>query len=176
MDISLTSAAAAGGILAGAAYLNARYGISRDLNQLHYDRKWFQRFNARVKELGDHTTIYHMMELCNPQDEALWFEGRTWSYDELKREVDALAEILLNQGVKAGDYVAIMMTNTPEMVFTIYALAKLGAAPAMVNTALRREYYFPSSASSFALPYGVYRETIDILQDDEQQKQSSHRQ
>lgn len=93
-----------------------------------------------------------MMELCNPQDEALWFEGRTWTYDELKREVDALAEILLDHGVKDGDYVAIMMTNTPEMVFTIYALAKLGAAPAMVNTALRREYYFLSFASGFASP------------------------
>jgi len=31
------------------------------------------------------------------------------------------------------------MTNTPEMVFTIYALSKLGAAPALVNTALRHQ-------------------------------------
>jgi len=139
MDIPLASVAAAGGILAGAAYLNARYGISRDLTQLSHDRKWFRRFEARVKELGDYTTLYHMMELCNPQDEALWFEGRSWSYSELKREADALAEILSDRGVKDGDYVAIMMTNTPEMVFTIYALAKLGAAPAMINTALRRE-------------------------------------
>lgn len=139
--LSLASIAA-GGLLAGATYLDARYSITRDLKQLWNDRQWRQRLLAKVKALGDHTTVYHMMELCNPEDEALWFEGRTWSYDELKREVDALAEILWEHGVREGDFVAIMTTNSPEMVFVICALAKLGAAPAMVNTALRRELYF----------------------------------
>lgn len=137
--LTLGTAAAAGGLLAGASYLNAKYSIGRDLSQLWADRKWRQRFLAKVDALGDHTTIYHMMELCNPEDEALWFEGRSWSYDELRREVDAFAEILWEHGVRAGDFVALMMTNTPEMVIAIVALAKVGAAPAMVNTALRRE-------------------------------------
>lgn len=138
----MASIAAAGGLLAGASYLDARYSISRDLKQLWNDRKWRQRFLAKVESLGNHTTIYHMIELCNPEDEALWFEGRSWCYDELRREVDALAEILWEHGVREGDFVATMTTNSPEMVFVICALAKLGAAPAMVNTALRREWPF----------------------------------
>ena len=40
---------------------------------------------TRTKELGDHVTLYHLSEFCDPNAEALWFEGKTWSYDELRR-------------------------------------------------------------------------------------------
>jgi acyl-CoA synthetase (AMP-forming)/AMP-acid ligase II len=48
-----------------------------------------------------------------------------------------LAEILHRNGVGPGSFVAVFMTNSPEMVFTILALAKLGAVPALINIALR---------------------------------------
>jgi len=85
MSFSLTSLAAAGGLLAGAAYLNARYGIGRDIKQLYDDRRWRKWIMARMKELGDRVTLHHLIELCDRNAEALWFEGRTWSYDELRR-------------------------------------------------------------------------------------------
>ena len=85
MSLSLTSLAAAGGLLAGASYLNARYGIGRDIKQLYDDKRWRKRVAARIGELGDHVTLYRLTEFCDPNAEALWFEGRTWSYDELRR-------------------------------------------------------------------------------------------
>lgn len=51
--------------------------------------------------------------------------------------VDRLAALLRARDVKTGDYVAVFMTNSPEMVVTMYALAKLGAVAALVNTNLR---------------------------------------
>jgi len=39
--------------------------------------------------------------------------------------------------VKTGDFVAVFTTNSPEMVIILYALAKLGAVAAMINTNLR---------------------------------------
>ena len=52
-------------------------------------------------------------------------------------------------GVRNNDFVAVFMTNSPEMVIVIYALTKLGAVPALVNSALRSKlchlnYYFYS--------------------------------
>lgn len=42
--------------------------------------------------------------------------------------------------VQPGDFVAVFTTNSPEMVVTIYALSKLGAVAALINTALRGIY------------------------------------
>jgi acyl-coenzyme A synthetase/AMP-(fatty) acid ligase len=54
-------------------------------------------------------------------------------------DVDLLAIILYQRGISSGDFVSIFMTNSPEMVFTICAVSKLGAVPALINAALRRE-------------------------------------
>jgi acyl-CoA synthetase (AMP-forming)/AMP-acid ligase II len=55
-------------------------------------------------------------------------------------EVDALAEILHQNGVTVGSFIAVFMSNTPEMVFTILAISKLGAVPALINIALRSKF------------------------------------
>ena len=52
-------------------------------------------------------------------------------------EVDHLSMMLRNLGVIDGEHVAVFMSNTPEMVFTVYALTRLGAVPALINAALR---------------------------------------
>lgn len=85
MSLSLTSLVTTGGLLAGTSYLNARFGIGRDIKQLYDDRRWKKRVAARVKALGNQVTLYRLSEFCGPNAEALWFEGRTWSYDELRR-------------------------------------------------------------------------------------------
>jgi hypothetical protein len=85
MSLSLTSLATAGGLLAGASYFNACYGIGRDIKQLYDDRRWRKRIKDRIKELGDHVTLYRLTEFCDPDEEALWFEGRSWNYGELRR-------------------------------------------------------------------------------------------
>jgi hypothetical protein len=81
---------AAAAAVAGLSYLDARFAISRDLKQLRNDKKWFQRFQAKIQELGDHATIYHMLELAKPDNECLWFEGRTWTYAEFLKGKFAL--------------------------------------------------------------------------------------
>lgn len=59
--------------------------------------------------------------------------------NSFRKEVDRLAWILRERGVKSGDFVAVFMTNSPEMVFTIFAVAKLGAVAGLINATLRRE-------------------------------------
>jgi hypothetical protein len=79
---ALVSAAAA---LATTAYLNAKFGVGIDLQQLSYDREWQVRLQHRLQKLGDTCTLYRTFELADSKAEALWFEGQTWTYDELKK-------------------------------------------------------------------------------------------
>lgn len=51
--------------------------------------------------------------------------------------VDRFAALLQSLDVQAGEFVGVFMTNSPEMVVALYALSKLGAVAAMINTNLR---------------------------------------
>ncbi|TWP50060.1 AMP-binding protein [Lentzea tibetensis] len=63
--------------------------------------------------------------------------GRRWTYREVAREVDALAQGLLNLGVRVGDRVGIWSPNRAEWYFVQYATAKIGAIMVNVNPAYR---------------------------------------
>jgi hypothetical protein len=78
---------AAGGTAAAALaalFLAERYGVSRDVGQILQDRAFRKRMGARINHLGDDVTIYRMLELAQPDAAALWFEGRSWTYAEMK--------------------------------------------------------------------------------------------
>jgi acyl-CoA synthetase (AMP-forming)/AMP-acid ligase II len=50
---------------------------------------------------------------------------------------DGLAGVIAARGAKNGDFVAVFMTNSPEMVFVLLALSKIGGIPALINNSLR---------------------------------------
>jgi hypothetical protein len=81
----VTSVVAASAALAAGAYLNAKWSIGIDLKNLQHDRAWGKRLGAFIGALGDTVTLYGMLERVNPHAEALWFEGRTWTYGEIKK-------------------------------------------------------------------------------------------
>ena len=69
--------------------------------------------------------------------EALVYEGRRWSFDEYRAEIDRVARALLNLGVQPGDKVSIWMPNRAEWLFLLGAVAKIGAVLVPVNTRFR---------------------------------------
>lgn len=80
MAAAVISAAA----LAAGTYLDARFGMSIDLKLLRNEREWGVRLGERMKELGDNCTMYAIFDRVDPGLDALWFEGRTWTYGEVK--------------------------------------------------------------------------------------------
>ena len=134
--LSLTAAT-----VAGAAYLDAKLGITPDIRNLRHERDFEARILQNVALAGEYCTLYALFARGAkryPEREALWFEGRTWTYKQLKEDVDRFAAYLAeNVGVEAGTYVAVFMSNSPEMVLSILALSKLGAVAALVNVNLR---------------------------------------
>ncbi|NIJ10310.1 fatty-acyl-CoA synthase [Saccharomonospora amisosensis] len=65
------------------------------------------------------------------------FTGRTWTYEQLAAEVNALALGLANAGVGKGDRVGIWAPNCAEWTMTQYATAKIGAILVNINPAYR---------------------------------------
>src|ERR1700712_899182 len=47
--------------------------------------------------------------------------------------------IICRQGIAKGDVVAVFIENRPELLVTILALAKVGAATALLNTSQTRD-------------------------------------
>jgi hypothetical protein len=77
------AASAAGAALLGGIYADQRYGFSYDINQLMSESSFRKRLGKWIGTLGNDVSLYHMMELAAPDAEALWFEGRSWSFKEL---------------------------------------------------------------------------------------------
>ncbi len=63
--------------------------------------------------------------------------GRRWTYDELNRDVDALARGLIGAGIAKGDRVGVWAPNCAEWTIAQYAAAKAGAILVNVNPSYR---------------------------------------
>ena len=60
-----------------------------------------------------------------------------WTYGAIDRETDRVAAGLHGQGVRRGHNVSLLLPNCIEFAIAWFALAKLGAVTAPVNTAFR---------------------------------------
>ncbi len=95
--------------------------------------KWFVggKLNASVNCLDRHITTARRNKV------ALYWEGepgdrRAITYWELYREVNQLANVLKQLGVKKGDRVIIYLPMIPEAVISMLACARIGAPHSVV--------------------------------------------
>ena len=71
--------------------------------------------------------------------EAFMFNGDRWSYAEFDAEVNAVAKSLMALGVMPGERVALWMTNRPEWLFLMFAIARIGGCVVPLNTRYRTD-------------------------------------
>ena len=72
-----------------------------------------------------------------PDALAIAFEDRRVSWRDLDVESDRYARWLVNEGISAGDVVALVMDNRPEFLMLFTAMSRIGAVAALINTQLR---------------------------------------
>jgi carnitine-CoA ligase len=78
----------------------------------------------------------------------LKFHDGDISYGEVDAMADRVAQGLIACGVRRGEHIAVMLPNGPEILYVIFALARLGAVAVPVNTAHRGELLRHVLASS----------------------------
>ena len=89
--------------------------------------------------------------------EALTFEGRRWTFQEFREDVDRTARALIHLGVQPGDKVSLWMPNRPEWLHICFALTKIGAVLVPINTRFRTsdlEYVVRQSDTSTLIIQG----------------------
>ena len=95
--------------------------------------KWFTGAKTNIV----HNAIDRHLKTWRKNKLALIWEGedgteRTFSFFKLNREVSKIANVLKSMGVKKGDIVTIYMPRIPELMFSMLACAKIGAAHSVV--------------------------------------------
>ena len=100
------------------------------------DKPWLKYYseeaiNAPLPEC----TLYEHILKCNNDNLnriALNYYGTNTSYKSMFEEIDRIAGALAGIGVKQGDIVTVIMINSPETIFLMFALNKVGAVANIV--------------------------------------------
>lgn len=72
--------------------------------------------------------LFRECAIKNPQATALKFSGESYSYQSLDESSARLANYLCEQGLEAGDRVALCVDRSPQMIISLLAILKMGAS------------------------------------------------
>jgi long-chain acyl-CoA synthetase len=106
--------------------------MERRIQMQHTERPWLFSYPEGILheiEIPQKTLLDYLEQAVevNGDHPALVFEGTAYTYEELADKIYRLAGGLSTLGVERGTRVALMMNNSPELVFSYYAVLGLGA-------------------------------------------------
>jgi crotonobetaine/carnitine-CoA ligase len=78
-------------------------------------------------------SLFETRRQANPSKPFIVFKDKTWTWGEFADAIERTARVLAGRGVKKGDRVAIMATNTYAHVMLMFALARIRAIMVPVN-------------------------------------------
>jgi acyl-CoA synthetase (AMP-forming)/AMP-acid ligase II len=140
MSIYTAAAAVAAAATGLGMYLDGKYSISEDIAQIRGQLSTQKYAQHLYKIHGeDDWSFYHVLHCTyglNDDLEAFVFEGRSWTYRRLREEIGRCAEALKGLGVRNRMVVGLFINNSPEFMLLWWALYKLGAIPAPINTSI----------------------------------------
>ena len=121
---------------------------AKQAERLHWFKKWDQvcRYDYHKAEIawfigGKLNVAYNCLDrhLATKKNQAaiIWegdhpSESKTYTYQQLHREVCRFANVLKKQGVEKGDRVLVYMPMIPELAMTVLACARIGAIHSVV--------------------------------------------
>ena len=84
-----------------------------------------------------------------------------------KKHVDVVAQYLKNINIKAGDKVALIMSNSWQFIVNCFAISKIGAIPVPINNFLKEDDFayiiIDSRAKILFSSYKFKNETMNLL-------------
>lgn len=95
---------------------------------------------------------------------ALLVDDEKISYGDIFNEANKLASFLQKRGVKEGDKVALFLRNSPEFIYSIFAISKLGAIIVPINTFLKEDelsYILQDSDTSVLIASSIHDKVVN---------------
>jgi amino acid adenylation domain-containing protein len=97
----------------------------------------FQDFTSEYKEINNTKTNYPKITLHElfalqtqqtPKNIALVFLNKVISYEDLQNQVNQMSHYLKDNGLASGDFIAVSMPRSTELVISLLAIMQCGAA------------------------------------------------
>ena len=133
------------------------------------DKPWLKYYseeaiNSKVPEC----TMYEYV-LNNNKDHcddiALVYFGKKITYKELLAAIDQTAAAFSHLGIKRGDVVTIQSLSIPQVVYTIYALSKIGAVANLIYANANADAVTASMAETDSHVLVVMEPIFNAIQD-----------
>lgn len=101
------------------------------------DRPWEKYYSNEVLNFEvPRRTIYRTIYENNYNTQnrvAISYYGNDITYKTLFEKIDETTKSLIKYGVKKGDYITLCLPTTPETIYLIYAISRLGAIANLVD-------------------------------------------
>ncbi|MGH1365058.1 MAG: amino acid adenylation domain-containing protein [Calditrichia bacterium] len=138
------------------AFINDREIVIDDIKMLS-DRQTVELLNAyneTARPVADGTIVdwFNNHAAAQPNAIAACCNEQSLSYSQLQNSTKQLANYFSEAGIKSGDMVAISQTRSFELLKSIWAITKIGAAFVPLDPSLpkvRKEYILQDSGSNW---------------------------
>ena len=142
--------------------------------RISVEKPWMKHYSEEVRNLPNpKMTAYRYMTESNADrqnETAINYYGNKIKHATLKNNIDETANAFAAAGVKQGDIVSFLSVATPETIYCVYALNKLGATantidPRMDTESIRRAVV-DSGSKIFVVMNVVYEQKVAPIVDD----------
>ena len=118
------------------------------------DKPWLKYYDEDIlSKKPVEMTVYEYLYKNNyehMQDIAIEYFDKKITYEQLFENIKKVEEAFIQNDVKKGDIVTICMPATPEVIYSFYALNKIGAISNMIDPRMNKESieYFLNEVNS----------------------------
>lgn len=136
------------------------------------DKPWLKYYDEEdlIQDNPNQTLYEHILERNkdNMKCYALNYFGKRITYEEMFKRIDEVAKSFVSLGVKKGDVVSFCMPTTPETIYSIYALNKIGAVMNMIDLTTDDENILDrinKTSSKYLIMVDFLKEKIENIRD-----------
>lgn len=136
------------------------------------DKPWLKYYSKKeINAPLPDCTMYELIYRNNQNNldrVAINYYGTKVTYGKLFEEISLLAGALESMGIKRGDVVTIAMINSPETIYLLFALNKLGAAANMVYGSSSPEElkkYITEAGSTIVFTLDLFQDKFQAIAD-----------
>lgn len=120
----------------------------------NHNHSWYQELKVRSYR--------------NPNATALFYRGTKITFKEMFEKADIIAKSLKEMGIREGDEIPACLSNTPELVYILLAVNKIGAKINLFGAQLDKDYIEEildgCTDKLFLGTDDVYKEIKDIIE------------
>jgi long-chain acyl-CoA synthetase len=115
--------------------------MPQTVRNVYASKPWLKSYDKDVPQSIDYPIVPVYQILYDtardfPDQVALDFMGRKWTWKESKEEADKFATALADLGVRKGGVVALALPNLPQFIASFYGVSRIGGIVTALNPTL----------------------------------------